>query len=114
MLDGVISTDDEGNPTMRNATLNRKTTNAKCMTCGKSRKEQLREQPTYSTVEDGDGNVFLETHQPGHGEFRYRNQHGFIRTRKDYSSYYDKVARRRRLPHLMDVVTVVWVCEDHS
>ena len=82
--------------------------------CGKSRREQLREQPTTTEFEDDAGNVFLETRQPGQGEFRYKNQHGFIRTRKDYSSFYDKAAKRRRFPHLMDVVTLVWVCEDHS
>ena len=114
MLDGVISTNDEGNPTMKNATLTRKITNAKCMVCGKTRKEQLREQPTYSTAEDDDGNIVQVTSQRGYGEFRYKNQNGFIRTRKDYASYYDKEAKSRRLPHLMDVVTTVWVCENHS
>ena len=114
MLDGVISTNYEGNPTMKNATLTRKTTNAKCMVCGKTRKEQLRELPTFNTAEDNDGNIVQVTLQPGQGEFRYRNQNGFIRTRKDYSSYYDKEAKCRRLPHLVDVVTIVWVCEGHS
>ena len=61
MLDGVISTNYEGNPTMKNATLTRKTTNAKCMICGKTRKEQLRELPTFNTAEDNDGNIVQVT-----------------------------------------------------